>query len=531
MTVHLTLDLGRRADLVDDGGRPLEAALVTTAEIAAAVKAAAEAGCAIMPAGGLTSAVGSFEYDRSRAAEFHDVVAIRPKGALTPDLVDAATPLQELRSDQMAIDRESATVSAGAGLTWAQVNEVLKHMLGPTARVMVDLTSVGSAQVGGVVATGGMGPLRQPPSATLDAVCLAEGGEQPRLLTGAAIRDHEGLQGWTGMVTAARMRWFEVPPYEFGLVLPVQGTDTDGLADLLTWLHPWTRLEIPADGNLLLSPDGQTALLDGVELIARTSLEQFVAQAADPARSKAEGLLQACDYAAADMLVCLTGFSDMALDEVLCLLLDDNETIGGVGIEYGVGFSTDTEMEIFRAIREGAPDIARSRARTAPPGGLRPWTTSTDLNVAVPRDSSAIAGIVEAYGDYRTAIGELAGKFAGRAEIALAAYGHLSPQGVDPHHRVTIFAAAGQEEALGAARHAVLEEKRRLIGAVVEAAARSGCTLTGGEKGLPSVLEIAGALGEDRLPDNLRRRLERARRTVAEAPPAFRFRAPGVLLP
>ncbi len=522
-----TFDFSRRSDLVDDGGRPIDAILVGTDDVAAAVSQAVQQGYAVMPAGGLTSAINSFDYPVESLAGLTDVVVIRPKGAMTPEVVPASTPLEQIRSNQMAIDAERGCVAVGAGLTYGQVNMVLAHMLGDTARVLVDLTSSASASVGGVVATGGMGPLRTHPSSYLQAVCLADGNDQPRLLTGDDIVAHEGMQGWTGMVTAVRMRWFEVPPQEFGLVLPIQGSDVDAVADLLSALHPWTQVAVPPDGNVLMAADGGSTIVNGIELISRPSLAQFVAHAADPARSKAEGLLQACDYANADMLACITGWSEMPVDEVLFSLMDEaTETIGGIGIDYGIGFSSGSEMEIFRAIREGAPDLARTQARVVPPGKLRPWTTSTDVNVRVPKDTAAIGAVLQAYADYRAAIAELAERLTGRAELILSAYGHLSPQGIDPHHRVTVIADEGQEAALDEARQAIGALKKQLIRDLAAAVNEFGGTLTGGEKGMPSVLDIARAVGDNALPPNLKARIERARGTLAAAHKAFSFRAP-----
>ncbi|CAA7621309.1 putative FAD linked oxidase domain protein [Magnetospirillum sp. LM-5] len=517
-----------RAELADDGGRALDALLLVSADIVDATRQAVAAGFAVMPTGGLTSAIGSFDYKKESVDGFAGIVAIRPKGALTPDIVDATTPIEQLRTHEVAVDRENGLVSAGAGLTFTQINAVLAEQVGPNARVLVDLTSIGSAFVGGVVATGAMGPLRMRPSTTLDAVVLADGGEA-RVMAGDDLDLVEGLQGWTGMVAAARFRFYDVPPSEFGLVLPVQGSDIDAVAGLLAYLEPWTQVHLPGAGGRLGNGD---TVLNGVELVSRDSLEVFVEHAQDPARSKAQGLLQSCEYAGADWLACITGWSENSVDDVLFSLLDpETETIGGVMIEYGVGFSSGAEMDTFRAIREGAPDLARTRARVRPEGRMKPWTTSTDVNVSVPADAGAIAEIMAAYADYRQAVRTLARELAGSGvDIELSAYGHLSPHGIDPHHRVTIFADQGQETALAAARQAVLADKRTLIRDLLHAAERGGGRVTGGEKGAPSLVEIARAAGgEGRMPEDLRRRMGRARAAVSSAPPNFNFRAPDEL--
>ncbi|MBR9973872.1 FAD-binding oxidoreductase [Magnetospirillum sulfuroxidans] len=517
-----------RAQLRDDGGKPLEAMLLQTDDIADAVAQAVAGNYAVMPTGGLTSAIGSFEYKSDAVGGFAGVVAIRPKGTVSPHLVDADTAPENLKTDQICIRREAGTIAVGAGLTFTQVNAALADHVGGSARVLVDLTSVGSAYVGGVVATGAMGPLRMRPSSTLEAVVVADGGA-PRLLTGAELDSIEGMQGWTGMVVSAVFRFYEVPPAEFGLVLPVQGTDVDAVAGLLAYLEPWTRVNLPGCSGGRLG-NGDT-VLNGVEMVSRDSLDAFIKHAQDPARSKAQGLLQSCEYANADMLACITGWSEQSVDDVLFSLMDpETETIGGVMIEFGVGFSSGAEMEIFRAIREGAPDMARTKARVTPEGRMKPWSTSTDVNISAPADSGAIAAILTAYADYRALVRAIAEQAGEGLEVELSAYGHLSPHGIDPHHRVSIFADLGRDAQLESLRQAVLDGKRGLIRDLVRAAQNGGAVITGGEKGVPSLVEIARALGgEEHLPDELRQRLSRARQAVGAAPLHFSFRAPAEL--
>ncbi|HTH18137.1 MAG TPA: FAD-binding oxidoreductase [Magnetospirillum sp.] len=517
-----------RADLADDGGRALDAFLLVTADIVGAVTQAVAQNYAVMPTGGLTSAIGSFDYKADVVTGFAGVVAIRPKGALTAELAPEGTPAERLATHQVSIDAAAGLIAAGAGLTFTQINAALAEHVGPNARVLVDLTSIGSAYVGGVVATGAMGPLRLRPSSTLEAVVLAD-GQGARTLSGDDLDMVEGLQGWTGMVVAAVFRFYQVPPSEFGLVLPVQGSDVDAVAGLLAYLEPWTQVNLPGAGGRL--GNGDTAL-NGVELVSRDSLEAFVEHAPEPARTKAQGLLQSCEYAGADQLACITGWSEQSVDDVLFSLMDpETETIGGVMIEYGVGFSSGQEMETFRAIREGAPDMARTRARVKPEGKCKPWTSSTDVNLKAPADSGAIAEVMAAYADYRSAIKALARELAPTGiEVELSAYGHLSPNGIDPHHRVIVFAPEGQEAALAGARQAVLACKRTLIHDLLHAAERGGGRVTGGEKGVPSLVEIARAAGgESRLPEELKTRLARARQAVRAAAPNFTFRAPAEL--
>ena len=101
---------------------------------------------------------------------------------------------------------------------------------------------------------------------------------------------------------------------------------------------------------------------------------------------------------------------------------------------------------------------------------------------------------------------------------------------MDPHHRVTVFADLGLDAALAEARQAVQAGKKALIRDLVRATVAGGGKVTGGEKGVPSLVEIVRAIGgEQHLPDDLRQRLARARQAVAEAPGHFSFRAPAEL--
>ncbi|MBF0355876.1 MAG: FAD-binding oxidoreductase [Alphaproteobacteria bacterium] len=519
-----------QADLADDGGRALEARLLVSAEPAQAVHQALAEGYAVMPAGGLTSAIGAFAYSQESVSDFKGVVAVRPRSSPEPEMVAASTALRDLKTNQMAIDPATSSVAVGAGLSFAQVNAVLGHLVGPAARVLVDLTSIGSAMAGGVIASGSMGPLRLRPSASCLEVALAGGEASPEILTGEAILRAEGMQGWTGLVQAVRMRYFETPLNEFGLVLPVQGNDTDALGDFLAYLHPWTEVQVPLDRSSLVGRVDEATVINGVELVTRSSLEQFIGSAGDDSlRGKAQNLLQSCDYAGADWLACITGWSDHAVDDVLALLLDEvTETIGGVMIDFGVGFSSGSEMDAFRAIREGAPDLARTRARVAPPGMLKPWTTSSDVNLVAPvRDSTPMANALCAYQDYREKIAALGSDLGGKVGVEMSVYGHLNPHGLDPHHRTILMAAPGAEEALARTADQVVLMKQELIRALVKVAKGFGATINGGEKGAPSLVDLVRALGgEEGLPENLKHDLARTKAALAQAPRGFSFRAP-----
>lgn len=522
-----------QADLADDGGRPLKARLLVSADPAPAIAEAVAEGYAVMPAGGLTSAIGAFAYSEESIKDFKGIIAVRPRQAAEPEMVEANVALADLQSQQIAIDPATSTVSVGAGLTFSQVNDVLGHVVGPSARVLVDLTSIGSAMVGGVVASGSMGPLRLRPSASLAAVALAAGNKRPDLLTGDGVFDAEGMQGWTGMVTAAKLRYFETPLNEFGLVLPVQSGDTDALGDFLAYLHPWTTVEVPADGSTLTGAVDEATVVNGVELVTRESLGQFIAHAGDDSlKAKAQNLLQSCEYAGADWLACVTGWSDHAVDDVLAMLLDEEtETIGGVIIDFGVGFSSGSEMDAFRAIREGAPDLARTRARVAPPGMLKPWTTSSDVNLIAPvKDTTPLANALGAYQNYREAVAELACDYAGKLSVEMSVYGHLNPHGMDPHHRAILMAAPEAKADLDEAAAKVGELKNALIRDLVRIAKGFDAVINGGEKGAPSLADLAKAVGgDDGLPENLKAALLRTRTVLAKSPPAFSFRAPASL--
>jgi hypothetical protein len=268
--------------------------------------------------------------------------------------------------------------------------------------------------------------------------------------------------------------------------------------------------------------------------VTRASLEQFIAHAGDDSlKAKAQNLLQSCEYAGADWLACITGWSDHPVDDVLVMLLDqETETIGGVIIDFGVGFSSGSEMDAFRAIREGAPDLARTKARVGMPGLLKPWTTSSDVNIVCPeKDPSPLANTLASYQAYREAVAALGEEFKGRVSVEMSVYGHLNPHGIDPHHRAILMAAPEAKNDLEEAAERVSLLKKDLMRDLVRVAKGFGASINGGEKGAPSLVDLKKAMGNvGELPDNLKEDFLKAQDAVRKANRAFSFRAPKELL-
>ena len=87
MTTSMDFSSLPPAELTDDGGKALVARLCVTAEIAPVVAEAVRQNWAVMPAGGLTSAIGSYDDSTEDAASaFAGVVAIRPKGGISAEI-------------------------------------------------------------------------------------------------------------------------------------------------------------------------------------------------------------------------------------------------------------------------------------------------------------------------------------------------------------------------------------------------------------------------------------------------------------
>jgi FAD/FMN-containing dehydrogenase len=217
-----------------------------TAEVASCLRCCADAGAAVVPQGGNTGLVGGSV----------------PRGG---EVVMSLTRLDGLGD----VDRAAAQVSAGAGVTLAQLQA---HVAAAGLGFGVDLAARDSATVGGMVATnaGGLHVLRH---GAMRAQVL---GVEAVLADGSVVRRMDGLvkdnsgydlagllcgsEGTLAVVTEVRLRLVPVWPHRVTALVGTGGLDA--ALDLLVRLRSVPGLEAV-----------EVMFADGVELVrAETGL-------------------------------------------------------------------------------------------------------------------------------------------------------------------------------------------------------------------------------------------------------------------
>ncbi len=482
--------------LRDNAGRPVPATCVyRTDDIAGTVRACFARGEAVLMVGSLTSATGNFELEIWRphpAVAGCAVVGIQPL-SLAVDASGDVLPTQPalhgdpddvLRSDRIALHlhREGTdrhTIQAGAGVTLAQINRALREFFAADEYfdycVPVDLTTIDSAQVGAVYATGAQGPSRFRISDVARRVTLCNDEALTRLGDAASIAAHEGLWGMTGAVVDLELRVYRRPKHRFGFFIPLVRSATgnwiDQVAAVLALLRDATTLTLQ-DGAL--SSGWANGVIDGAEVVARETLE-LVANTklpAGPNRQVAQrvlALMQAREKSGgyrsqSDFGVYLTGnarFSELDgflddADSPLARLLEYAEH--SERFLHADGMTTVIDdmrgLEDMRLLREAFADIARQYAKHREPGQGKPFSESTDINCSIDPQAAAAMSvdqlreqfrwILQPYYAYEMRIRDLAEVArAHGASVTLCRYGHLNPRSTNLHTRVTVHAPEG----------------------------------------------------------------------------------------
>jgi len=156
--------------------------------------------------------------------------------------------ITSLSLDDIFIDTANQWIYAGAAITLDQLNLALNSAVSNRYRVLgADLTSYSYAQAGATFMTGGMGPQRRYFSQSVDQIVLFN-GKAVEVIDRPELDAYEGTYGWTGLVTAVRCRYYQIPCHEIAFAMPV-GNTSDDLARLLSHLSPLARLNIN-DGSV-----------------------------------------------------------------------------------------------------------------------------------------------------------------------------------------------------------------------------------------------------------------------------------------
>ena len=472
----------------------------------------------ILPISGASCGGGIFQLETRPPGT---VIGLRLDPPVEPRISQSSNAdLLAIDIDEVVIDSEARRVYAGAAVTLGQLSRALRDTLGRSWRVPgADLTSYQYAAVGATFMTGGMGPQRRYFSDSVVAIALYN-GEETLTLSGDALAGHAGTYGWSGFVSAVACAFYQYPPEEVAFTLPVSD-EPELLARLLARLAPHADIRL-GDGAAL-NGQGKPDLVLGIEHVSVRSMQPLLRQGASSAASRRGAeLCEQCRLAGADGLVFVNGLTHRSTDEFLFDLVDDIDadtpTIAGIALEHAELFHDPEEM---RDLREAIPYAARMQT----PEFRHLYKNHSDATLRIPVDrvETVMRRVWQRNRDYVTAVQALFDSEPGLYGEILV-YGHLNPQGVDPHNRVTL--GCDDENLFEQARER-LRELRAVYYRSLAGICRDGeAEFVGGEKTADSERAIFTALGgPEHAPAELFHRFEQQRRTVAAASPMFSWRA------
>ncbi len=450
-----------------------------------------------------------------------DIIGIQFAAALEPVLsTQYHCDITEIALDQIVIDKDRKHITAGAAITLEQLNEALATYLGEDYKVLgADLTSYTYAQVGSTFMTGGMGPQRRYFSDSVDQIALFD-GEQIRRVEEHDLPAYAGTYGWTGIVTAVRCRFYQLPQHEIAFAMPVNN-DPSSLAKLLSHLADYTYLET-RDG-VLQTDLGSTDCILGIEHITADAMGPMLAVKSEtPIQRRAQQLKEKCVLANADGVVFISGRSNSDVESFIYGLVDDAEsdspTISGIALEHTEVFNVADEM---RAVREAVPAAARGQAAQ----GEFSFKGHTDANIRLNRKQSLVAmeQLWHANTNYVSAVDRcLQEQPSVRGEILV--YGHLNPYGVDPHNRITL--SSDNQIEFDRTVEKVTELTQAFFRTLDTICIETSSEFIGGEKGAGSEHEIIQAFNQlTTIPKAIQTKFLRQQKQIANSAEIFSWRA------
>ncbi|MYB35779.1 MAG: FAD-dependent oxidoreductase [Gammaproteobacteria bacterium] len=397
--------------------------------------------------------------------------------------------LESVSLDEIVIDHENMEVCAGAAITIDQLNHALADTISPAYRVPgSDLTSYSYAQVGSTFMTGGMGPQRRYFSDSATQILLHNGYQLETIDREELVR-YAGTYGWTGLVSAVRLRYCKLPENEIAFALPIHN-DSREISRLLEHLTQFCFFEFGQ--GLTVNLTGEPDVIIGLEHVTSGSMEPLIQNFSSNAHAnRARQLSQKCREMNADGVLFVNGCTNHPVDEFLNLLIDDSDgesiCIGGIDLESAEIFRSANEM---RELREAIPYAARMRE----PHGEYRHKNHTDANIRLNPEQTALCAenlwnINKRYvNEIEQFIEETDGL---RGDIIV--YGHMNPYGLDPHNRLTIV--ADSIDIINTARESVNQFRSDFYRRLGDMCEQTASELIGGEKGAVSEHEIIEALG------------------------------------
>lgn len=527
-------------NLYDDGGKEVEAEILTRAksieEMCRIVRIATKHNLGVMAIGSLTSAIGAFKAQAD--AETHGLdgfigVRIQPNGNLTemPAASEALGFKQGYdflgpRTGQLAgmievyksrTPEKNHLVRAWAGLTPAQINEVLIDLLGYGHSVFLDLTTLNQAAIGAVVSNGSEGPVRANALFTLKGVSLVDKKGEVRFLAEHEARLQVGLGGAAGIVGEVVLEVIREGANEYGFFIPVPGglgREYTGMVNYLprvmAALDPYAVFQFEHDEKgLKLSAERGEVLLKGFEIVTKNELRATYAGLREDSeeRGRIGSLLENMrdSNCHIGLLVnCTTDIDEERMINLLEALFDtqeDEENLFTVirslqkyrdvyrsedwddETDEDIMYFRPSEVKTLKKMREAIPEMTRASK-------YRGFTTSTDFNCRITADdpemrARAYQAIMEVYWQY---ISDLRDR-----QFRVYIYGHMHPGdrkeaiggGIDPHIRATYFLAGEDEDKQKRACEAwyYLQDRKKLLFKQLSALdGQYGIALAPGEK-------------------------------------------------
>ena len=474
--------------LKDDAGLELPYnLLIKTTDIHETAKLAKDLGIHVVVIGALTSATKNFSAPGQSYPEDMQILAISPIGITNEKDLVSTRPEEYIEnlSNQIMINKDRFgegrhSVTVGAGLTFGQVNELLRKELDANHYIPLDLTTVDHALAGAVYATGAMGPSRVRPYEVIKRVNISN-GHGVQSFIGEEIEKHEGLLGLNGAITEMELEVLKVPKNKFGLSVPLHiNSSNNGLwpkkvAEFLAEMHPFTNTRIK-NGELI--SDWEKGYIDGVEIFTAEELSMVIKKSASPEIvSKASSLLDTMTTNNSSYLLYLTGRSEEDIFELIEDEVSNPITklfeLSEEG-KVGEAIEESNKLQLMKDLREAIPEIARTEARTKETPETIVFSTSTDANTAINPEyigelspdqlTQVFHTILEPYLEYEEKIEELAGWAQEEGiKVTTRRYGHMNPRNIDAHTRVTVKGNKEKQTELNLVKEYVLDCKQELL--------------------------------------------------------------------
>lgn len=375
-------------------------------------------------------------------------------------------PLALLKSAAFPEDPQKPhRVIAHAGCSVDVVNQFLADKLHNDRyayRIINDLTTRESAQLGGVISTGAEGGNRSKPSEDIFSTTVINGNGEKKTLDKVQSEKIIGLNGAT-LVTQVEFEVTAMPQHEHAIFIPIKGEKVEMWKNMLKLqqsLKKYCRSK-QENGRILEGASESGFIITGMEPLSRSALdiatESSATDATDPGikatlneKKDQVGVYVTfrTSYAEDDFenyfmkLIEEEGMKDLLAQkcDIENHLEDDLQTTrvkvsDGVTTHGSIQILNQKEHARLDKLRHGAPSHSKEKAEQL--GGQ---TMSSDLNIRFssedPEENDrAAAAVAEIYDQYISF-------FPPEEGFRVVLYGHLHPGltekggGFDPHIRV-----------------------------------------------------------------------------------------------